>query len=164
MENGKKSTCGFSLVELVIVIAILSIVVAGVSQLLTVGFNSYFMGKNIISADWQGRVAIEKMTRDLHLVRSRNDIVMASSNSFSFISIDGSPISYSQVGSQLIRNTSVLAGGVQSLSFQYFDSTGSYLGASPVVTNIRYIVISLNVTSNNASYVTNTAVYPWNLR
>ena len=158
---------GFTLLEIVLVIIIITIIAAGSAQLLVQGFRAYFSGQNFINAEWQGRVALERMVRDLRAVRSSADITSASSTAITFNDIDGQTITYQLSGSQLMCNTQnnnqPLAEGINSLNFAYYNSAGSNLGTSPVIASIRYIVITLNVTFGGTNSTVQIGVYPWNL-
>jgi prepilin-type N-terminal cleavage/methylation domain-containing protein len=168
----QNTTKGFQLIELIIVIIILSVIMGGTVELLAQGFRAYFAEQNLITADWQGYLAIERMERDLHSIRSKNDIILATSSVFSFIDINGNTITYQLAGNQLkcnvqvggVNNNQTLADGIQSLSFQYYDSSSISLGSVPSSPNlIRYVVITLNITYGNANFNLTTGIHPWNL-
>lgn len=155
---------GATLIELVLVIAILGIVAAGATELLVQGFRAYILNKNIITAEWQGRVALERMARDLHAISSPPAINSAgtSSTQISFTDIYGNSISYQKNGAaQLLRNNQVIADGVQSLTFTYYTSASSGTTTTTVAA-IRYIVATLGVTVGTASVSETLAVYPFN--
>jgi hypothetical protein len=59
----------------------------------------------------------------------------------------------------------VLADGV-GLSLTYYGANGAVVAAplvSPSATDIRYVVITINVTYGGANFNLITGVYPWNL-
>ena len=157
---------GFTLIELVIVIIILSIVAVGATSLLTQGFNAYFAVQNIMDPQLQGRMALEIMTRDLRAIRSPLDISNATANSITFVDEDNRNIYYQFSNGQLQRKISdsgsyqTLASNVQSIAINYYDATGATATQN---TLIRYIVITLTINDNNVSLVLNIGVYPWNL-
>lgn len=155
---------GAALVELVLVILLVGIIFAGASELLTQGFRAYFVANATTNAEWQERVALERMVRDLRAVRSSADIVIASSTQFSFVSISGNSVNYQKTGTQLMRNSQTIASGVQSVNFSYYDENGE---STAQLNAIRYITMTLTVTSGVAGLTTtisaSATVYPWNL-
>lgn len=163
--NKYKAT-GYTLLELVIAILIFSIIAGSGVILLSKGLEAFLTARKNIEADWQGRIALEIMTRELHNIRSANDITSATGNAITFIDNYGNEISYYVNGSQLMRrndttsSTQVLADGT-NLSLTYYDANGT----TPVLltNNIRYILVTLNITYGNANFNLTTGVYPWNL-
>lgn len=162
---------GFTLVELIITIIILSIIAGGSAILVSKGLDAFFVGRNTIDADWQGRVAIERMTRELHNIRSTRDIIEATNSSIRFIDNMGNDVSYYAVDSQLMRKSPVngveriLADGV-FLMLNYYRGNGTVITTPlifPQVTDIRYIVVTVNVTYGGANFNLITGIYPWNL-
>lgn len=151
---------GFTLVELIMVIIITGLITAAVSQIIAQGFNAYLSGKNATEADWQGRVAMERMARDLRMIQSPSSITTATSNQIVYTDTTGTSITYQLSGTTLQRNSQTLATGINSLTLSYFDKTGTSTGT---LTAIRYITISLNITQSNANYTLTTSIYPRNL-
>src|SRR5512140_4023468 len=56
---------GFSLVELIVVIVVLGIVASMGAVVVRDGMFGYLRGREITSADWQGRLALERIAREL---------------------------------------------------------------------------------------------------
>ena len=156
----KKTLSGFTLIELVIVIVLTGIIGAIATKMLAQGLNAYLTSKNVADADWQGRLALERMTRDIRAVRSPTDIALATSSQFTFTDSNGSSVAYTLSGSNLMRNSQALANGISTLTFQYYDETGVI---TAITTAIRYISITLNVTQGNSNMSFTTSVYPRNL-
>jgi prepilin-type N-terminal cleavage/methylation domain-containing protein len=162
-----KKENGFTLIELVLVIVLLGILASGGATLLAEGFNSFFKGRDITEADWQARVALERMGRDLRAIRSPSDIASSSSaTSITFTNVDGNTLTYSTPsgGNQILfsdgTNTAVLADGA-NLNLTYYDGTGNVLTAPPATT-VRYIAMALTITYHGANFIITQGVYPWN--
>jgi prepilin-type N-terminal cleavage/methylation domain-containing protein len=155
-----KKNAGFSLIEIVMVIIIIGIIAAIASRILMQGVSAYLTNINIINSDWQGRIALERMVRDIRAIRSPTDITTASASTLAFTNTSGTSISYTLSGSTITLNGNVLADGIASLTFTYYDSSNA-ITATPSA--IRYILISINVTQNNTNLTLNTSVYPRNL-
>ncbi|MBU0743805.1 MAG: prepilin-type N-terminal cleavage/methylation domain-containing protein [Gammaproteobacteria bacterium] len=155
---------GFTLLEFIIVIILIGILIAGSSNLLSVGFNSFFSEKNIINANWQGSVALERITRDLRAVCSPSDITVATANRIIINDLNNDTIDYQVVSNQLLRNAQPLADGVQSITLDYYKKDSTLLPFPIVLQDVRYVVITLNMSYNNLTFPITTAIYLWNLR
>lgn len=156
----KGNTDGFTLIELIIVIAITGIIIAGSSSLLLNGVNAYIAGKADINASWQANVAIERMTRDLRAVSSTANIITATGSEFAITDINGVTIDYKVVSNQLLRNAQVLANNVQSVAFTYYDANGVVTASASA---IRYVDVSLNIIYEKVTTNFSTMVALWNL-
>src|SRR5262249_45837900 len=119
---------GFTLVEMIVTIVIGAIVFGIGGMVISNGFRTYFAGGGIASDDWQGRLALERMTRDLRNVRSTADLTTILGSNIAFTDINGNTISYQLAGTTLnrIQNgvTQPLADGIGGLTFTYTRSDG----------------------------------------
>lgn len=152
---------GFSLLELVIVMIILGVVAAIGSKIIQAGFNSYFTNENVTTANTQARLALERMTRDIHAINSSASITTASATQLTFTDVNGTSITYQKSGTQLMRNAQVLSDGVNTLTFSYLDRNAA---VTAVLANIRYITVTLNITSGNVDYTMRTTINTLNYR
>jgi prepilin-type N-terminal cleavage/methylation domain-containing protein len=150
---------GFTLIELIMVIVLSSILASIGSYVLLAGFKAWFANQNVMAANNQARMALERMTRDIHAVASAASITTATASQFTFTNIGGTSITYQRTGSQLMRNTQVLADNISSLSFSYLDRNAA---TTAVLANIRYISISLVISQGSAQYPMRTTLYTMN--
>lgn len=156
----KSSFNGFTLIELILVILIMSIVVAISSKILAQGFDSFMANRDVIEANWQGMIAMERLSRDIREVRSANDITTFTANEFNFIDINGTSIDYQLSGTDLTLNGNLLASGISALNFTYYDKNGN---PSSTQANIHYVKVNITVTGNNANYTLGSSIYLRNL-
>lgn len=146
---------GFTLIEMVFVIIILSIIALIASRVMGAAFNSYYDNQNIVNANEQGRLALERMVRDIHAVNSPSSVTTANATSLTFTDVNGNAVTYALSGSQLQRNGVTLADGVNTLTFGYYDGAGAVTGTT---TAIRYINVTLNITQNSVNYTLVTTI------
>ncbi|MEW5756899.1 MAG: prepilin-type N-terminal cleavage/methylation domain-containing protein [Pseudomonadota bacterium] len=161
MKNiSRKMQYGFTLLEMVLVVLLLSIVAGISSHMLSGGFNAYLIGKDAVEADWQVRNALEWLMRDLRAVRSATaaDLTITPSNAITFTDTSGAVVSYSVSGSTLMRNGQPLADGVASLSFSYIQKDGKNTASS--VGQVYYIVVQLGVTQNGINKTLRATIRP----
>jgi prepilin-type N-terminal cleavage/methylation domain-containing protein len=156
---------GFSLVELVVVIVVLGIVAGMGAVLVRNGMLGYLRGREITSADWQGRLALERMTRELRNVAAPDsasiDSASCGSSGFSFVDITTNQIgySYTAASSTLWRNGQPLADNVTGLRFYCLQSD-----VQPTITpaNVYYITVSMIVSTANTSAAYRDTIRPRN--
>lgn len=158
---------GFTLFELLLVLVVFGIIAAVAAPLLANLFQAYFTGSQVTEADWQGRVAIERMSRELRAVRSPADLTITSASDITFVDIDGSSIRYclGAVGGcpgaagQLMRNGQPLAFGVTALTFSFLTRAAAATGAAALA---YYITVAFTVTNASSAKSFQVTVSPRN--
>ncbi len=92
------------------------------------GFRTYFLGREIAQDDAQGRLALERMSRELRAVRSTADLDISVQNQVSFTDLSGTAIGYRlNAASQIERSQSGVAGTYQPLADNVSALTITYL-------------------------------------
>ena len=132
------------------------------------GFRTYFLGREINQNDWQGRLALERMTRELRTVRTATaaDLNIGVAGQITFNDFGGNSIVYRQTGNTIERSQNAgafqpLADNVSAaspLSFTYLLLDG--VTATGVSANVYFIRVSFTVSSANASATYRGAVKP----
>ncbi len=136
---------GFTLIEAIMVIVVLGIMGAITVPLLVQAVRSYMLESNILDADAQGQLAMERMAREIRLVNPAN-ITTFNVSTFAF-TLNGESVSYSRnAQNQLLRNTDLLAAGVTSLAFAYYGSDWTTITADRE--HIWRIKISLTISAD----------------
>ncbi len=148
---------GMTLIELIVVLTILAVMAAIALPMIHAGFNSYITQRNLVDANWQGRLALARMTRDIRNIPSANatTLVTTTSTDFKFTDNTNTSVEYTLSGTNLQRNAITLANGIGSVTFGYYDKTGA-VTATPA--NMRYVSIALNITENNVNITVWTVV------
>jgi prepilin-type N-terminal cleavage/methylation domain-containing protein len=151
---------GFTLVEMVLVIVLVGIIAGIGSTILAGGFKAYITSKNLSQAEWQGRIAIERLTRELRTVRSATalDLTLVPNTAITFTDTNANVISYTLSGTTLMRNAQPLADDISSLSFSYIANDGKTTAANASL--VHYIVVDIAVSSQGSNYAVRTAIHP----
>ena len=114
---------GFTLAELLIVVAILGMMLAGIVSVQMQGQQAYLIGSHRVEAQQNGRIALELMVRELRSATSVTAI--PSATDMTFVDENGITIRYWLAGSVINRstpgNTTPLIGGVVSFDLTYFQ-------------------------------------------
>jgi len=122
---------GFSLAELMVVMALTGLVLAGVFAIQQEGTNSYLMGAGRVETQQNARVALEQMVRELRSATCVEALGSVTDITFKIGHPDcllATTVRYHLAGSTLNRTEAgvggILIGGVQSLAFTYFAAPG----------------------------------------
>jgi prepilin-type N-terminal cleavage/methylation domain-containing protein len=158
---------GFSLIELIVVVVVLGIVASMGAVVVRDGMLGYLNGREITSADWQARLALERIARDLRNVAAPGSSNIAAgacgTSTFTFSDITATPISYTlatvvQGYSSVLRNGQPLADNVTGLQFYCLQGDGQTYTTTPSA--VYYISVSMPVATTNTSAFYRTTVKP----
>jgi len=160
--SGLKKHGGFTLVELLIVIVITGILAALGSKMLASGFTAYVTARDLGKADWQGLIAIERLSRELRTIRSAtsSDLTISPTSQITFVDNDANNISYTLSGTTLMRNSEPLADGISNLSFSYIANDGKTTAAS--ADQVAYISANVTVLRSGSGQLLRTSIHPRN--
>lgn len=149
---------GFTLIELVIVIAIISLISFVGAFMLTEAVRAYLQSEESATSTMQANLALERMSREL---RTADAFSTINASSVTFDDQDGNTITYSLSGSNLMRNSSILADSISALTFTYFDSAGN---STAVLANVYYATINITYTQGSNSFLFRTTIHPRNMQ
>lgn len=155
---------GFTMVEMIIVIVVIGAIFAVGALVLGRAFESYALTQKTTDVDWQGRVAMERMVRELRQIRSAtpSDLVF-SGTEIRFNDIDANPVCFRLSGTTLQRDTEGPAAACGSvnppdpqpladnvvattgLNFYYYQQDGSVAISAD---QVYYITVRLAVSEN----------------
>lgn len=157
------------------VIVLTGIIFSFGSALLGNVFSSYSLKRDVTDADWQAKVALERMARELRAVRlaTAADLDIASATQIRFVDTDGNGVCFyrNAAANRLMRSADgpasacgttspqVLADNVTSLAFTYWDNTGV---TTATVANVYYITVAINAVEGSYSASFRTNVRPRN--
>jgi len=142
-----KNTRGFTLIEFIIVITLMSTLSAIASLILNQHFKAYFAAKDLINFEVKTNIATDNLMREL---KSAENLTAFSATSLTFINQQGENILIDWSGALLRRHVNsaspqTLCNDVTNLSFAAFDSA---FASTTVTSDIRFITVS--ITTNNA--------------
>lgn len=145
---------GFSLIEMVVVIAIVGIVFGVGALLVGRGLGNFDDSQRINDGAWQARVALNRIDREVRMVRSPTSADLSlGTSTLSFTTLRGTTYSYARVGAFLEQSVNggtpqVLAQDVTAFGVQYWEADG----ATPATTAaaVRFLTVSLVVTEGGA--------------
>jgi len=152
-------SAGFTLIEVVITLIVIGALATIGATLMSRGFLSYFVGREIARDDAQGRLALERMARELRTVRgtAAGDLNIGVANQITMADFDGNFIVYRRNAgtSQLERSQDngvsfqPLADNVGTLTITYLQNDGTT--AAAVAANVYYITVLLTIVTSNVN-------------
>lgn len=159
----KKISCGcrgYTLIEFVVVIVVLGVIVALVSNLLGRAFDSYFHNQETMQRQSASLLVMRYLTGELKRIRAPSDLISATPVSIYFKNEKGRLIMYSLIGNRLMRDEGgarVLADKVKTFTLSYFDVSGS---PTTNLQNIAYFGINFATQQADGRGEFNTLIYP----
>lgn len=147
-----KSTKGFTLIELIMVIVLTSIVASMIGLLLKEAAISYMNGKPLITVAVKGNIGIDNLLRELKAARN---ITAVGTNNISFVNQNNQSVVITLSGTTVLRNVASLGAqtlipNVTSIKFTYYDSTLNSTTATPA--NVRFVTVDVTLTESAATY------------
>lgn len=156
---------GFTLIEMIIVIVILSILAAMASSLISQGTNAYLLGKSILTANSEGQIAMQRLSDDLMAIPFSSAMTNATSSVIAFSDANGNTIQYALNGNDLTLTqngaSDILADGISNFNLTYLDRYGA---ATTTIASIRYIQVSFSIIDNTINQTLSTMIYPRNIK
>ena len=161
---------GFTLIEMVMVIIVMAVLTGLGANLLASGFQAYFMGQDLSEGNWHGRIALERITRELREARAPGDLTIAPATEITFTRSDGVAVRYCRAGvgtcpvpvgpvtNALMRNADPLADNISLLNFTYLQVDGAT--ATIVPAEVRYVTVALRVTIGGTDFNLRDTIRP----
>jgi len=159
---------GFTLIEVVITLIIAGVLATIGAMIMSNAFRTYFLGREIGNDDWQGRIALERMTRELRTARSASvtDLNIAVAGQIVFADSGGNVIVYRRNGATSALERSQdngatfqeLAGNIGALTFSYLQNNGQTTAVS--ASAVYFITAQVTVASPNVTTVYRATVKP----
>ena len=152
---------GFTLIEFVMVIAILGVIGVFGSQMFLETAEIFFEARNRRNVVQEARYGIERMTREIREdIDTTTDITTFTASTLTYTDPNLTSVTFTKSGSDLLRNSDVLAGNVSALTFTYLKADGTTATSASDIWRIR---VSLTVTQEDATITLQAQVFPRNL-
>jgi prepilin-type N-terminal cleavage/methylation domain-containing protein len=150
---------GFTFIEVILVIVLLGIMGAVFGGSFAASMRATLAVDTRKEALQNARVALDRMARDIRLIRSRTaaDIPTFTATNLVFTDSYGNAIQFQLVGNTIQRNGAVLAGNVTALDFDYLQNNGAVAGAANLIWRI---VMDVTVLVGTESVQLRTEVHP----
>ena len=157
---------GFTLIEIVITIVLVSIIGGIAAMIILQGVRAYSDEQRRSDVHYQARYAMERMAREARLIRSCAAITGPAnpSNTLQFTDINGTAVTFTVNAGVLSRGADILATGVTSAQpFRFYQKDGTTATTSCISPNdIWFVEIALTATQGTETIQMRTRVHPRN--
>lgn len=173
-----KHRAGFTMVEMIIVIVVMGVIFALGGMVLGRAFESYQLTREATNVDWQGRVAMERMVRELRDIRSATatDLWLSGSSpatEIRFNDANGNAVCFRLSPSNTLQrsadgptgtcgttNPQPLADNVapSGLGFYFYRNDGT--PETTTAANVYYVTVTLQVSEGGINETYRATVQP----
>lgn len=183
VRHNRLQDTGFTLIEIIITIVIIGIIASIVAGIISQGASLYSAEDSRSNVQYQARLAVERVARDLRMIRRASDfgtanypavpvlgtLINPTATSLSYKDMTGTIVTYSfdNATSTLKRTVAatdyVLAKGVTAFTFTVYNSANPPV-VMPAGASALAWVIQVDVTDQQGSETTQmrTRVHPMN--
>ncbi len=160
---------GFTLIEIVITIVLVSILSGIAAMIILQGVRAYSTEQTRSDVHYQARIAMERMAREIRAIRSTDpaDITASTATNLQFTDVNGSTLGFQLIGPILNRwngaSNDVLASGVAAFSFSYFRDDGVTAAVLPADLSLLWFIdIAMTSQQGPETLQMRTRVHPRN--
>jgi len=119
--NNKK---GFSLIEMMVALGILSIIIIGLVTFFSGGTRAWVTGQYQLEAQRNARLSMDRMVREIREGTSIDEISSTTTIKINYLASFGkNPVTYSFSGNTVSRDDIPLINNVKTLNFTYPDAS-----------------------------------------
>ncbi len=142
---GRRGQRGFTLIESLLAMVVISALVIAVAQIMIKAIDSYSLIVDRREVLQEARLAVNMMTNELQtIVHPGTDIASISATAITFTPAGGAAITYSVQGNTLLRDAKTLANNVTaSTGFGYYTAGGA-VTADPTKVYLIHIVVEVD--------------------
>ena len=165
--GGDQKSNGFTLIELIIVIVIIGIISGIAALIIMQGVKAYSDENTRSDMHYQARLAVERMAREIRLIRSQTvgDISTMNPADISFTDIQNNRVRF-QLSVGTVRRSpdngvtwQTLASGVTALNFSYLQQDGV---TAATAATLWFVVIDVTDQQGSETLQMRTRVHPRN--
>jgi prepilin-type N-terminal cleavage/methylation domain-containing protein len=165
LRNPKSN--GFTLIEIVITIVLVSILAGLAAIIILQGVKAFSSEQTSSDVHYQARIAMERMAREIRMIRSTADITASTAINLQFTDVNGANLGFQWINPILNRwngvGNDVLASGVAAFSFSYFRNDGITPAVLPADLGLLWFIdIAMTSQQGSESLQMQTRVHPRN--
>lgn len=156
---------GFTLIEMVLGITLMSLMIGAAALAFKPVLDVWGLTSPLNESTDITSYALSRMSFETSQIKDDTSLTVANAGRLKFTDVSNSSIDYSLAGTNLMRNADILARGVQSVAFSYYDINNTAITTpqvAPSKTNVWRIVIKMTVQKGGQSVTMESEVHPRN--
>ena len=160
-----RRSSGFTLVEAILVISVIGILALATAVVIGPVLDTWALDTPLNEATDSTTFTLNRMLNEIAQIKDNTSVLTAEAGRFRFTDVTDTAIDYQISGGNLVRNADILARGVQTLTFTYYDVNGAALAVpavSPAVTDLWRVQIRVTVQKDGRSVTLDSQVHPRN--
>ena len=155
---------GFTLIEIIVTIVIVSILAGIAGIIITQGVRAYSDEQARSDVHQQARLGMERMAREIRVIRSRADITTMANTDLRFTDISGTTVGFNWGSPNLNRwngiGNDVLASNITAFTFAYYQQDG--VTAAGAAATLWLVEITMTATQGTETLQLRSRVHPRN--
>ena len=163
-----KNSSGFTLIEMVIVIVLVGILGTIAAMIIMQGVRAYSVEKSRSNAHYQAKIAVERMAREIRLIRSTADIPVMNGTLLRFTDMNGTQMGFRLNGGNIERTEDnavswqTLATNITGTGGNIFTYRDNNRAVTAAPASLWLVEIQFTATQGMESIDMHTAVHPRN--
>ena len=156
---------GYTLVEILLAMTLLGILVSATSLVFKPVLDTWALNVPRNEITDSSSYALSRMSSEIAQIKDASSVVIATSGRFKFTDISDNAVDYSLSGTNLMRNSNIMARNVQSLVFSYFDVNDQTLATpqvSPSSTDIWRVRLQVTTQKGGQTETMEFSIHPRN--
>ena len=156
-QNETSSRSGYTLIEAVLVVVILSIVGLSSSYVIFNSMRVYARTAPALDVSYQAHLAVERLQRDIREMNGTASITAFTATDLAFDDTSGGTVAYAFSGGQLTRNGDLLADTVTAFAFTYRRADGT---TTTTASELHLVEVDVTVQVKDQNARLRTSVFP----
>ena len=156
---------GFSMIELILVMVVTGIIASVTALIFRPTLDSWSLDSSRLTETDSLSYAMNRIMDEIASIQSNTGVLTATASRLRFIGGTGATVDYQLTGSNLMRNSDILARDVQSMTVTYSNVTNAAIGTpavSPSTTDIWKINVELVGLRDGETVRLQSAMHPRN--
>ncbi len=160
-----KSSHGYTLIEMVMVITLLGLMVSSAALMFRPVLGTWALDSPQNATTDASAYALSRMAFEVSQIKDQAHVVIANSGQVKFTDVSDNSINYWLSGTNLMRNSDILARGIQNFNVKYYDKNNALVTTpkvSPANTDIWKLTLSITNQREGQTVTMETEVHPRN--
>lgn len=156
---------GYTIIEMVMVITLLGLMVSAAALMFRPVLETWSLDSPQNATTDASAYALSRMAFEISQIKDQANVVIAGAGQIKFTDVSNNSINYWLSGTNLMRNSDILARGIQTFTVKYYDVNSAVITTpkvSPQNTDIWKLTISISNQREDQMVTMETEIHPRN--